>query len=182
MARGTVKGFLALPSDLDLQHPDAVAQINDALRRVAAQTAPDPAPVLKPAPADNVAQIAYCSAALTLVTGTYNDITGATLTLDRAGRYLILGCFDFLGFGAGDLNIGALGRLVADGTAQAPLAMFSNLVIAGGVSQRSTVCQQWLYTAAATGQVVKLQAEKNGGTGASQASSQSSISALWIGP
>lgn len=140
----------------------------------------------------NNLQYALASGTLTLVGGVYNDIPGCALTLARAGRYSIVGCFDFEGAGTLDSNEAALGRLIINSTTPLPgLSVFQPLVqtITGtGVTGspvvtifRSTIMQHWSYTAAA-GDVASLQAEKTGGGGTSLAQSQSSISALWIGP
>ena len=140
-------------------------------------------------PQVGLAQYAIATAALTLPTAAA-DIPGATLTLTRAGKHLITGCFDIGGSGAGDAGFLALGQLVADGTAQTGLVVFQPLVItstgtsAGTLlaSPRYMTFQQWSYQAAAPGKVVTLQAWKNGGSGVSQAGAQTTISALWVSP
>ena len=132
-------------------------------------------------------QFAQATGQLTLAT-TAADIPGATLTLTRAGRHLITGCFDLAGTGAGDAGAIAIGQLNANGTVQAPLAVLAPLMITGtGLSTspqqlRSTLFQQWSYLASTPGQVVTLQAWKNSGTGTSLAVTQTTISALWVSP
>lgn len=137
-------------------------------------------------PANDV-QVAVGSGDLTLVAVTYNDVPGCTLTLKRSGRYLITGCFDFKGLNALDVNCAANGRLMANGAAQSVTAQFQMLVLTGAgltsspVQQESTITQQWLFTATAPNQVVKLQAQKSAGTGGSKVvGTQSTISAVWI--
>jgi hypothetical protein len=127
-----------------------------------------------------LAQIAYATADLTLTTA-FQDVPGATITLTRAGRHLVSAAFDLSLDGAGgDAAKTLTGQLVADGTAQAPVVeMSTNGTLLGVYSQ------QWLYTAAATGKVLKLRAMKSAvpvGAGASKCrQTNTSISALWIG-
>jgi hypothetical protein len=139
----------------------------------------------------NLAQVAYGASALSL-SGSFGDIPGCTLTLTRAGRHIIFGCFDFNGAGVGDVNQQASGQLLANGSAQSGMPVYNPLVwevqgsgVSGSpvvVGNRATVFQQWAFTASAAGQVVLLQAQKSGGTGTSKADVNSSIAALWIGP
>lgn len=137
-------------------------------------------------PANSVQQ-AYGSGTYTL-TGVFADIPGCSITLARGGRHLLLGCFDFFGANALDVGAQALGRCVADGSVLTGDSVFSPLIMTGAglngspVSLRATVFQQWLYTAPATGKVVKLQAAKIGGTGTSGATTGTNLTATWIGP
>jgi len=124
----------------------------------------------------NLAQIAYATAALAL-TGAFQDVVGATITLTRAGRHLITCCFDF-SFTAGDNGFSLVGQLLADGAAQA-----QQVTIQSTGNANFMAPQQWLYTPTATGKIVKLQAKKLGGGGTSSANNPgTSISAVWIGP
>lgn len=136
-------------------------------------------------PANN-AQIAYSSGTLTL-TNAYQDVPGCSITLARAGRHKITGFFDVNG--VNDAQCYAVGQLVANAAGQTYLAVLYPLGITGtGVTGnplgvRATVSQQWLYTASAAGQVVKLQAYKTGAAGGSSfLAGQCSICAEWVGP
>jgi hypothetical protein len=126
----------------------------------------------------NLAQLAYASADLT-ISSSYQDVTGATITLTRAGRHLITGVFDLL-LGSGDSGLTLFGQLVADGAAQSQVAA----VTATNVGTRWMASQQWLYTASATGKVVKLQVKRSSGAGTNSIAEHpgTSISALWVGP
>jgi hypothetical protein len=136
-------------------------------------------------PLTGLIQYAKATAALTLTT-TAADIPGATITLTRAGRHLITGCFDIAGLDLGDVGALALGQLSGGGTVQPGLAVFSPLCLASAgtliATLRFTVFQQWSYLASSPGTIVKLQASKNSGTGTSATSTQTTISALWVSP
>lgn len=124
-------------------------------------------------------QVAYASGSLTLTAATYADIAGATITLARAGKHLITGVFDMRQSAVGDLGSILTGRLVANGSAQTQLAQYRSQA----VPSSANVAQQWVYTAGAAGEVVKLQAQKDAGTGTSiVALTNTSISALWVKP
>ncbi len=134
------------------------------------------------APQAALLQYAPASGSITL-TASPADIPGATLTLTRAGRHLITACFCLAGSGAGDAGAAAEGQLVADGTAQAGVAIFQPIVMSPSTGQLCTVFQQWNYLAASPGEIVKLQAWKSSGTGASAALGvETTISALWVSP
>lgn len=123
----------------------------------------------------NDAQIAYASADLTL-SGSYADVTGATITLAQAGVYLVTACVEF---SIGSTNILLSAQLVANGSAKAQLATTKSL--STGVIQSAS--QQWIYTAAAAGEIVKLQGKKAGGAGADKIlATDTSISVLWVSP
>lgn len=102
---------------------------------------------------------AKASADLTL-TGSAQDITGATLTLP-AGVYLIIGTFDHIEQGAGDEGWTAVGELVVGADTQNGQALLTL-----DNSHRATVSQFWSVTLT-TSTTCKLQAYKNGGTGTS---------------
>lgn len=170
-----VSGTLAAARMQSIGTPGTYSSVTtDTQGRVTAGT--NPTAIL-----NNDAQIAYASGNLTLVTATYNDMPGVTLTLARAGTYLISGHFSFVGIGAGDTVQFGLGRMVANGTVQAGAVVFGVLVNVAQ-SEIGIATQQWLYTAASAGLVVKLQATKSGGTGTSNTDLNSSISAIWIAP
>jgi hypothetical protein len=119
----------------------------------------------------NDAQIAYATGSLAL-TSAYQDIPGATITLARAGRYLISASFELAQITSGRV----VGALSANGSVQAPVAV---LDFTAGIT--ANVGQQWIYTAGAVSQAVQLQAKFVTGTGSAQAAN-TSIAALWIGP
>lgn len=112
------------------------------------QVTKTPTPILKAASAD-----------LTL-TNAYQDVAGATVTLDVAGTYLVTGVFTFAEVGAGDLAQIMSGALKVDATVQTAVAS-TTFVTAGDSFQ---VQMAWYVTVAA-GKVVKLQAKKAAGTG-----------------
>lgn len=123
----------------------------------------------------NSAQIAYAPASVTL-TGSPQNIPGATLSLPKAGTYLIIGVFYFL-FVPTDNGSTLIGNCPQGGGAVAAL-----LVSAASTEIHATVSQQWLYTAPGPA-TVNLQAYKAGGSGTSSVqASQTSISAIWISP
>ena len=130
-------------------------------------------------PAGGDAQGAAASSNLSLTT-TPANIPGATLTLARAGLYLIHAIFDFT-LTAGDSGMTLTGTLVANGVAQGAVASFC-ADAPTAASPRASVAQQWLLQVTA-GQVLQLQATKSGGTGTSQARNRhTSLSAVWIKP
>jgi hypothetical protein len=120
-------------------------------------------------------QHANATSSLTLTT-TRTNIPGASLTLNRAGRYLITGNFTFL---QGDPGFGLRGDLLAGGVQLGGgtfVAAFDNNSYLG-------TSQQWVYQAATPSVVVALQAFKDGGTGGSAtAAGSTSITAQWISP
>lgn len=122
-------------------------------------------------------QIAYSTGGLVL-TATPTAIPGASIVLNRAGRYLITGNFTIAMVGAGDIGQGLRGDLMANGVLQPPFT----LVTAGYSITYTAMSQQWIYTAATAGQTVLLRAYKDAaGTGTSQViNPQTSIAATWI--
>jgi hypothetical protein len=75
------------------------------------------------------------------------------------------------------------GRLVADGVAQTQIAQCSAHLGVGFTVELAVVAQQWIYQPTVAGKVVKLEAEKSGGTGSSfTRNPDTCISAVWIGP
>jgi len=108
------------------------------------------------------------------------DIPGCSLTLMRAGRYLITGCFALQLSGAGDAGQFLYGHVSLNGsTVPAPQSAF----VVGAIGTGGTHTMQWSYTAPTAAVIAKLQARKTGGTGSSVAyASACVISALWIGP
>jgi hypothetical protein len=124
---------------------------------------------------DNLALLSTATASLTLTTSA-QAIPGTTLTLSRAGSYLVHGVFYF-NFASPDAGNTLVGSFSGAGPAVAAL----NLTGAG-IGIGATVAQQWLYTATA-GATVFLQAYKSGGAGSSNTvATHTSISAIWLGP
>jgi len=130
-------------------------------------------------PLDNLALLANASAGLTLSTSPQN-IPGASLTLPRAGKYLVTGVFYFT-LTAADAGATLVGQFSGN---TSYVAALSDLISGGTttVQVSATVTQQWVYTATA-GQVVNLQAYKSSGSGSSSvAGNHTSIMALWVSP
>jgi hypothetical protein len=128
----------------------------------------------------NDAQIAYASGNLVLGAGVgaIADVPGATLTLNRAGRYLINGVFHMQEVGVGDIGQQLVGVGTFDGTPQTQVA----IMVGGAQFDQGTVSQQWLYAPATAGKVVKLRGYKAAGGGGSTINTpHTGISALWIG-
>jgi hypothetical protein len=120
--------------------------------------------------AGSTTQIAYATATLPLTT-TAQPVPGCSLTLARAGTYLVIGVFDFSA--SLDANIPFLGTL----NGQSKYAIFSTPSPEG----RVTLGQQWKITVSA-GAIINLVVNKTGGTGASFTDTHCSISATWISP
>jgi hypothetical protein len=118
-------------------------------------------------------QIAYCSTPLTL-TGAGQDVPGCSLTVSRAGRYLVTACFDFINADPGFNCIGIL-------------AGTSNVAIFGSYASATTavesmVSQQWVMVVPA-GHTFQLVVYKTTGTiSTSAVTTHTSISATWIAP
>lgn len=104
---------------------------------------------------------AAATSALTLTTD-FQDIAGATLSLDP-GTYHILGIFDFV-FAALDGGNDLVGQLVVGSTGQSAQTRFRNTD-----ASRGRGVQSWAITLTTT-TTCKLQAKKDGGTGASSVS------------
>jgi len=122
---------------------------------------------------------ANATASLTLTT-TFQTIVGTSITLPRAGKYLIQATFDLIGIGAGDTGANLAGQLLVNGVAQPAQGIFRAEFTAAA---RATVAQQWVYQAVTAGQTALLQAAKSSGTGTSIAGNpHTSISALWVSP
>jgi len=120
------------------------------------------------------------------LTGTAQVVTGAAVTLERPGRHIIRGLFDFTVQGTGDLGLAMIGSITADAVAvPGPAAVLVSPAGAAGLTgARATVPGEWPYTAAAAGVVMRLVVAKSAGaTGTSICvGTNSLISATWIGP
>jgi hypothetical protein len=121
-------------------------------------------------PASNTVQLAYLTTALTLTTSAQN-IPGCSLTLAKAGTYLVVAVYDLVC--ANDATSYLIGGMVG----QTQVAVF----LTPSATGRATVSQQFLVNASA-GFTAQLTAWKSGGTGTSTADVRSSISALWVSP
>lgn len=124
--------------------------------------------------AANSLQWVAASSPLTLTTA-MADIPGLALTLARTGTYQVSGVIDFNTF---DSQALLLAQLVVNGAAQGILAIYD----AFNVPSRATVAQQWMIVTSSANTPIKLQANKNSGTGASLAHVHSTLAATWISP
>jgi hypothetical protein len=122
---------------------------------------------------NNLLQYATSSTNLTLTT-TMTDVAGMTLTLPRTGTHLVIAVMDFI-FNSGDGTLVA--QLVVNGTPQGAPVTYGNTG-----NGRATVAQQWPVTTAAINAVIKIQANKQGGTAGSFVTNLASFSALWVSP
>jgi hypothetical protein len=107
---------------------------------------------------------AVASAALTL-TAAVQDVPGCSLSL-TPGVWLVVGVFDFITSGAGDVGQSAVGRLATSGGAATVATVSQAILSLDTATTRVTVAQPWLVTVTAT-TTAKLQASKTGGGGAS---------------
>jgi len=124
--------------------------------------------------AANQALIAYSSADLT-ITGASQDLPGSSITLPTAGKWLITGCFTVT-VATGDFGFTIGCHWNANGSGTGPTAFLQ-----ASTATTTSISRQWMFTAAA-GNFVRLMAFKTGGSGASVAAANSSISALWVSP
>lgn len=104
---------------------------------------------------------ADATADLTLTTS-FQDVPGATLTLNTAGTYTITGNLHYRKFGSGDQGAFFNGRLLLNGVEQ-PGRVTVNMAVGEAILETRT----WVVTVSA-GDVVKLQARKHIGTGSSK--------------
>lgn len=116
---------------------------------------------------------ANCSALLTLTT-TFADVTGCSVSLNKNGKWLILGNID----GTKTLNDDDIqGQLVYDGTAQTGLIRMG---AASTVFLRSTGTRSWILSVTGQPKTAKLQAKKVTGTGTSYVDTNSNIVAIYL--
>lgn len=128
------------------------------------------------APVDSSLLAAAASGNLVVTAGAWNDVTGATVTLDRAGVWLIVASFAILAY-HGDNYV--QGRLDVAGAPQAGLASV-NFVAGVGHSLIVNAAQVWRVEAAA-GDVAKLQGTKALGAQASAIlAGDTTIAAHWV--
>jgi len=135
-----------------------------------------------------VTSVAYCSGPITLNTG-FQIIPGCTLNLPaRAGRYLILGCFDFVQGNFNDTAFnGALFVQSADWQNRHAEFVTGGTAAATQNSGRASVYQQWVYPGAVGGEFIDLRARAFGPggsapTGSPRADLGCSLCAIWISP
>ena len=145
------------------------------------QTAADGSEVDSGGPCSNPSAGAAATSSLTL-TGALQDIPGATITLSRAGTYLIIGQFEFQVIGT-DTGAQLVGTLSGPGTIVKGDSAFEAVPTAG-VDQN--ISAFWIYTASGAADIIKLQGYKVGGTGTSAiaggAGTQTFIFAVWVSP
>jgi hypothetical protein len=123
-----------------------------------------------------IVQSAVESSQLVLTTS-YQDIPGLTLTLSRAGTWVITGCESF---GLLATNGGAFMQLVAAGTPQSPFA--PPVSANGSGSALYATSQTWVY-AAAVNDIVKLQAKSGSGGGFTYTTGSAetgTLTAVWL--
>ena len=104
---------------------------------------------------------AAASGNLTL-TGSFQDVAGATVTLPTPGDWLITAAVHFIHSGAGDAGVVGRCQLLVDGVAQTPQAVAK---LTTDLSE--TIVQTWKVTTTQTDRIAKLQGKKDSGTGAS---------------
>ena len=116
---------------------------------------------------------ANCSALLTLTT-TFADVTGCSVSLNKNGKWLIIGNID----GTKELNDDEIqGQLVYDGTAQTGIIRMG----ASSVTYlRSTGTRSWILSVTGQPKTAKLQAKKVLGTGTSYVDTNSNIVAIYL--
>lgn len=116
---------------------------------------------------------ANCSTLLTLTT-TFADVTGCSVSLNKNGKWLIIGNID----GTKTLNDDDIqGQLVYDGTAQTGLIRMG---AASTVFLRSTGTRSWILSVTGQPKTAKLQAKKVLGTGTSYVDTNSNIVAIYL--
>lgn len=101
--------------------------------------------------------LARCSGALTC-TGSYQDITGCSLTLGGAGDYVILGVSAMLTGGTSAWRW-VYTRLAVDGAAQDGI-----ITLYAPDQEELKLPMIWKYTAASSGLIAKLQGAHSGDT------------------
>jgi hypothetical protein len=123
----------------------------------------------------NSLQFALQAGPLVLTTA-MQDMPGLSLTLERAGDYLVVCVVDFVPQ-TQDAGATLSAQLVVSGVARP-----NNVILSppNGLT-RVTVSQQWLVKGA-VGTAIKMQASKSLGVGASSTSTHTSLSALWVSP
>lgn len=104
------------------------------------------------------------------------DVTGASVTLDRDGDWLLICTYTFVR-DAGEDGISLFGHLDVNGTS------YNNIVVYRGQStDDATLTAPKVITGVTAGQIAKLQGQKGGGAGTSFIGTPCSIQAIWINP
>jgi len=114
---------------------------------------------------------ANASGALTLTTD-YQDVPGATVTLEAVGTYIIWGAFQFDHTGGASVS-SCVGILVVNGVAQtgdAELGYVSN-----GERVRGSVGRPWTVTTTKANTVAKLQAKEATDNGSSSCTATDTV-------
>jgi hypothetical protein len=118
------------------------------------------------------AQIAYASGQG--LSNVQTDIAGCTITLPKAGRYIILGYFTYQASSVGPSIF--TGNILADGVALTG----SSIISTNDNGFYYSGYLQGVYNPLVTGKIVKLQASNNLNLGAVPAN-DCSIIAIWLG-
>ena len=114
------------------------------------------------------------------MTTSYQDISGATITLTPAGSWMIWAKFTF-GINPADAGADILGQIVINGVAQSNYAWVRTQNV-GGVDIRSSTVVM-LKTGVVDGHIAKLQAKQSAGSASVVAANNNatSITARWVG-
>ena len=133
-------------------------------------------------PPANSVQFAVGTGNVTL-TATAQNIPGLSLTITRAGKYLVKGIAWLNVNGAGDAAAILATQIMLDGAALAPnLGLLQNITAGAGSSSATVPCE-CLYTHTGGTHTLTLAALKFSGTGTSLCvGAHSTISALWVNP
>jgi hypothetical protein len=128
----------------------------------------------------NSVKQAVCTAAFACGAG-YATITGMTLTLDRAGVWVITGVI------RGVINAAAallVGQLLVTPLVGAPAALTPNILLQGANAHQATVSQTWIHTAALSDQIALQAVGVNTGVDPVTAGvgKSSTLTAIWISP
>lgn len=159
--------------DLMDQQTQTVATAADAAAAAAAAStaaASTAAATAAPLGVDNISHAAVGSSNVSTTT-VYQDVPGATITLERMGTWLVAGVFYLnVSSAAGTVS----GALNAAGAVQVPLAIVSTL---NGLAL--TACQTWLYNATSAPAVIKLQVKSSAGAATCYGAS-TTLTAVWL--
>ena len=136
-----------------LKQTSQFADINSALRKITADTS------ISLAADANTHKTAAASAQLTLST-TVTDITGATVTLDKNGTWVVVGIFEFIHSGTDGTQRGYLDYNGATQTG-------NSSHLGSATAEKATVAQVWFLTVTGQPKVAKLRADKSSGASSS---------------
>lgn len=122
--------------------------------------------------ADNSVLQAFGSAQT--LTGSAVDVSGASISLDRTGKWFVFCVFTFARVGVLDANASFFGYLVA------PTGTFQMVNHLGGADDVTTCSSFRVVTVASAPATAKLQIQKGSGTGTSQTGDPTGIAAIWV--